>query len=69
MNGDTLRTAKLIIGLSLLAIVTITAVWDIVVSIRFDDRYTVSGMLREWSREWPLLPLSLGLVMGHIFWR
>lgn len=52
---------------SLLAVCFGAGVWD-VVAIAKGSRETVSSVLHEWSLLYPVLPLAVGLLLGHIFW-
>jgi hypothetical protein len=29
---------------------------------------TLSRVLTDWSREWPVIAFALGVVVGHVFW-
>jgi hypothetical protein len=29
---------------------------------------TISLTLLEWSREYPVIPLAIGIPLGHVFW-
>lgn len=51
----------------LLLTCTACGLWDVVVVSR-GSRDTVSNVLHEWSLMYPILPLAIGLLLGHIFW-
>jgi hypothetical protein len=59
--------ASLIIALVLLTGLMFVGIWDIFVVLRFSSAETVSTILVRWSREWPFLPLLVGLIVGHLF--
>jgi hypothetical protein len=42
--------------------------WDIYCTYGPGSQYTVSALLADWSRQWPVLPFALGMLAGHIFW-
>lgn len=56
--------------LSLAFLVVIAAVWvyDTIAGVRGKPLETVSATLLEWSQTWPILPLAVGIVLGHLFW-
>lgn len=35
----------------------------------FDREATITNVVVEWSREFPLIPFLGGLVCGHFWWR
>lgn len=53
---------------SLLVIVLLAGVWDIWVTASGTPEETVSAVLHQWSLAYPVLPLALGIILGHIFW-
>jgi len=56
--------------LSLLFLGAIIAVWlyDAVASVRGHGELSASAVILEWSIRWPLIPLLVGVLLGHIFW-
>lgn len=42
--------------------------WDVWVIAHGRPNDTVSRVLQEWSVAYPMLPLALGILLGHIFW-
>lgn len=59
---------RYILATLLLANVVGAGLWDIIATYRGDTHDTVSTTLREWSIAWPVLPLLVGVIIGHIFW-
>jgi hypothetical protein len=57
--------------LAVLLIVTLAVIglWDVYVSYLDRPHDTVSDVLNRWSTQWPVIPLHIGLVLGHILWR
>lgn len=55
--------------LTLLVNLSLVGLWDawVLVQGRPDD--TVSHVMIGWSQRYPLLPLLIGLLLGHLFWR
>ena len=33
------------------------------------DHGTISGVIWDWSHEYPMIPLAAGILMGHFFWQ
>ena len=58
------KVVTLIAGLSLL----IVGVYDVYAAGWLGPDFTVSRVVLEWSRKWPIMPFLAGLVIGHIFW-
>lgn len=56
--------------LSLLFLGIVFAVWlfDIFAGLNERPQDTVSAVLFDWSRDFPILPLAVGVLLGHLFW-
>lgn len=52
-------------------LVTLTAVvwiaWDLVAYLSGGNESTISRVVTEASRDWPIIPLLVGIVLGHLF--
>lgn len=57
-------TKKFIIG----ATIAIAAYDIYAAANKRDKAETITAVLRRESRESPIIPLALGMVMGHLFW-
>ena len=59
------------VGLSLMLLAVLAAVWifDLVVGISATPAHTVSAVILEWSKRWPMLPFAVGCLIGHLFWQ
>jgi hypothetical protein len=44
------------------------ALWDVWAWGAGKDNETVSWIMFQWSKAWPILPLVVGVVAGHVFW-
>lgn len=55
--------ALIFIGANLLI-----ALWDLYCLGISKPNETVSYVMGEWGRDFPILPLFIGLVIGHVFW-
>ncbi len=53
---------------ALLLVVVLAGLWDIWVISMGRQADTVSAVLHQWSLQFPILPLIVGLLLGHIFW-
>jgi hypothetical protein len=60
---------EVIIGISLLVITFFVAAYDIYALIKWGTQSTVSVVMYSWAKSYPILPLMIGLLMGHVFWR
>ncbi len=56
------------LAVAMLLIAFACGAWDVfmIATNRSDD--TVSRTLHEWALLYPILPLAIGLLFGHIFW-
>lgn len=52
----------------LLVVLAIVGVYDFLAVIYWPDGYTISAYLYSLSRKFPVIPVLVGLVMGHLFW-
>lgn len=65
---EPISAASFWIGVAILLILGVAGVWDLYVAYRGMGEWTVSEVLRGWSRTFPMLPLFIGIVIGHILW-
>jgi len=42
--------------------------YDAIALLFWGHEYTVSYVLQSWSKHYPVLPLVIGILMGHLFW-
>lgn len=56
------------VALAMLGSFIAVAAWDIYATFRLEPGQTVSWVLQDWSRQWPVLPLFIGLLLGHLLW-
>jgi hypothetical protein len=59
---------KIYLSLLFLAVILTIWIWDWVVITQGKPQETVSATLWEWSSASPILPLCIGIVLGHVFW-
>jgi len=57
-------------GLAALMLISalIVGAWDIVAVARGTPADTVSRTMLDWSAIYPVLPLVIGIILGHTFW-
>lgn len=60
-------TAGFWIALWLVTNLLFVGIYDIAVRYDFVHGESVSYFLREWSKELPLLPVLIGILIGHLF--
>ena len=53
------------VGVILTAVVWIT--WDVYAYATGGNEATISRVITEASRDWPIIPLIVGIVLGHLF--
>lgn len=53
------------VGVILTAVVWI--VWDVYAYSTGGNEATISRVITEASRDWPIIPLLVGIVLGHLF--
>jgi hypothetical protein len=44
------------------------AVWDLAVLAAGHSADQISRIILSWSRALPILPLLVGILLGHLFW-
>jgi hypothetical protein len=42
------------------------SMYDVYLGTAGDE--TITSVVRNWSSKWPVLPLSIGVIIGHLFW-
>lgn len=45
-----------------------TLSWDTYAAYFLDGRHTVSQYIQGWAERWPIFPLLVGIILGHLFW-
>lgn len=67
-SGRDFPLPPLLLAVAFLAALLFIAVWDVYAAFGAGNTQTVSAILYQWGREWPVLTLLVGLVIGHLFW-
>jgi hypothetical protein len=55
-------------ALLLLIVVLAAGVWDVIAGNKWGSTATISSVIYNWATRFPILPLAVGLVLGHLFW-
>ena len=56
------------LAIAFLAVCFAVGVYDVYVTYLQGSDETVSTVLGRWGAQFPVLPLMIGLVLGHVFW-
>ena len=62
-------TPQHLLAIVLLTVLVIVGCWDVWASASGKPMDTVSEILCQWSKQFPVLPFGVGLLIGHLFWR
>lgn len=68
MNGDNIHRISVVLAVAIHVVVFAATMWDFYLSYVYGPRATVSAVITSWSREWPIVPLLVGILIGHLFW-
>lgn len=52
----------------LLVTFLIVGLWDVAALYSGHADDSVSAVIGRWSQQFPVLPLAVGLIAGHLFW-
>lgn len=55
--------------LLMILVVTIVSIYDIFIMVFVGRSATISDVVYECARNWPIIPFVIGAVIGHLFWR
>lgn len=50
------------------SVAVVVIIYDVVAAYRGGWEATVSRVILNKSKVWPLIPLLFGMLMGHLFW-
>lgn len=68
MGNGQIPATSAALGIAMLLVFLMIGLWDICVTYFMKSTDTVSNVLSLWGRQFPILPLFVGLLLGHIFW-
>lgn len=69
MNDEMSMGTAHILAIALIILAALIGAWDVIQVSKKHPEYTVSNVLQGWSKDYPILPLTLGVILGHIFWK
>jgi hypothetical protein len=69
MSDNVVSTAGIVLAAFFLVIVLLVGAWDIYASSKGNAGQTVSDVMFGWAKMYPIMPLTIGVILGHLFWR
>lgn len=58
---------KVFLAMFFLIVLTFIGMWDVYCSYKRWPDETVSACIQDWSRSFTILPILIGIVIGHVF--
>jgi TRAP-type C4-dicarboxylate transport system permease small subunit len=65
-NGGPVTAAQLT-ALAMLSIIAIGLVVDAIIALKYGSSATVSRVIMDLSMQYPVIPLLVGMALGHFF--
>lgn len=62
-----MTNASFMIAIFVLSILFAVGIYDAYAMYANGSGDTVSTVFKTWSREWPILPFAIGVLVGHLF--
>ncbi len=56
------------VAIVLLFTIFFVGTYDAVALMFWGQQYTVSYVVKSWASHFPILPVVVGIVLGHLFW-
>ena len=66
-NGPT-PLVSFYLAIALIVVVVAVGTWDCYVLFVLQRTCTVSAVVRWWAREYPIIAVAVGILIGHVFW-
>jgi hypothetical protein len=60
-------TASHVLGAMVLGMLGIAGIWDFAAVLTSHPDSTISRIVKEWSREYPIIVFLAGLLAGHLW--
>jgi hypothetical protein len=57
-----------VLAVAFLGVLFVCGIWDVFQASRGAPEDSVSQTVFYWSIQYPVLPLILGILLGHLFW-
>lgn len=55
------------LAIALTVMIFVCGVYDVVAVWTSPPRPTISAIIQDWSVRFPMIPLTVGIILGHIF--
>lgn len=65
---NAVERVRTFLAVGLIVWLAVVGLGDIWLGRRYGYAATVSAVIQDWARQWPVLPLLIGLLLGHLFW-
>jgi hypothetical protein len=59
---------NVVVALVLIFVTIFVGLYDSIALMFWSAPYSISYVLKDWSRHFPILPLLMGIILGHVFW-
>lgn len=51
-----------------ITVTVVAIVWDVIADSQGGVGATISRVIRQAAMDYPLIPLAVGILLGHLFW-
>lgn len=68
MTIQELGWVRIVLAIAMHVVIGLIAAWDLMAIATNHPDLSVSKITQSWAKESPVMPLAVGLVMGHLFW-
>lgn len=65
---DDLGWVRIVLAVAVHVVLVLVAAWDLTAAATNHPEMSVSALTQRWAIENPVLPLAVGVIMGHLFW-
>lgn len=66
--SDSFAWVRTLLACGIHTVLFMVAAWDIWAVASDKPELTVSHLIQRWAIENPVLPVAIGIVIGHLFW-
>lgn len=67
-NASGQSGGRFVVASFLLVALGIAGAWDIWAAYKGYNVEPISTVIQDWSKRWPVLPMLVGILLGHLFW-
>lgn len=68
MDVDNYLWVRTALAIAIHVVILCVAAWDLAAIATGHPTLSVSHLTQGWAKENPILPLLVGVVIGHLFW-